>query len=60
MLNFLQSLGATLSIGPELLAFFWRRKRWWLIPIVVLLLFMGFVLILGSTTGLGPFIYPLF
>lgn len=44
----------------ELFWFFWERKLWWLMPmIIVLLLFVGLI-VLGSTAGVGPFIYTLF
>ena len=44
----------------ELLQFFWSRRLWWLIPLVVVLLLFAVVAILGSTVGVGPFIYTLF
>ena len=47
------------SIG-ELLRFFWMRKRWWLMPMIVLLLCIAFLIALGSATGVGPIIYTLF
>ena len=47
------------GIAGELLVFLWRRKLWWLIPVVVLLLILGILLVLGGT-GIAPFIYTLF
>jgi hypothetical protein len=48
---------------PGLIAEFWSFIRhdgkWWLIPIVIVLLLLG-VLAFLSTTGLAPFIYPVF
>ncbi len=44
----------------ELFAFLWRGKRWWLIPLIVLLLLAAIFIILGSAAGIGPFIYTLF
>lgn len=53
----LKGIASTLG---ELFRFMWQRKLWWLMPmIVVLLLFVGLI-VLGSTTGVGPFIYTLF
>jgi len=43
----------------ELWHFIKTNKKWWLLPIVVVLLVLG-VLILLSGTGLAPFIYTLF
>ncbi len=48
------------GIVKELLVFFWRKKMWWLIPFIVVLLAFGVLFIIASTTGLGPFIYALF
>ena len=36
-----------------------HNKKWWLIPIMTVLLVFGGLLILGST-GAAPFIYALF
>ncbi|MBI5082083.1 MAG: hypothetical protein HZC38_06665 [Chloroflexi bacterium] len=44
----------------ELFGFLWRNKRWWLIPMVAVLLLFGVLLVFASTSGLGPLIYTLF
>jgi hypothetical protein len=36
-----------------------HNKKWWLIPVIVVLLLIGVLVALGST-ALAPFIYPLF
>jgi hypothetical protein len=43
----------------ELVDFFLHNKKWWLTPIVVVLLAVAAFLILGAT-GAAPFIYTLF
>ena len=43
----------------DLWGFLCESKKWWMIPIVIVLLLMG-LLILLSGTGLAPFIYTLF
>jgi drug/metabolite transporter superfamily protein YnfA len=43
----------------ELWAFLKENKKWWLIPIIVVLALFG-VLVLLSGTGAAPFIYTLF
>lgn len=43
----------------ELWTFLREDKRWWLTPIVVLLVLLG-VLVLLSGTAMAPFIYTLF
>ena len=43
----------------ELWGFLRENKKWWLLPILVVLLLFGFLILL-SGTGLAPFIYTLF
>jgi hypothetical protein len=43
----------------EFLDFLAHNKKWWLLPIVSILLLLG-VLIFLSTTAAAPFIYTLF
>ena len=43
----------------EFVHFIMHNKKWWLTPIVVLLLVAGVLVILGGT-GAAPFIYTLF
>jgi hypothetical protein len=47
---------------PGLLAEFWaflkENKKWWILPILLAILLLGFLVIL-SGTGLAPFIYPM-
>jgi hypothetical protein len=52
--------GRRLGIAGELLSFFWRNKRWWVLPMVVVLLLMGVLLILAQSSVIAPFIYTLF
>jgi hypothetical protein len=49
-----------LGIAGELLAFFWGNKRWWLVPVVAILLAIGVLLILAQSAVIAPFIYTLF
>jgi hypothetical protein len=43
----------------EMWAFLAANRKWWLIPIVVVLLAFGLLIALGSTAA-APFIYTLF
>lgn len=47
------------SIVSEFLQFLREEKKWWLAPIIVVLLGVGMLLLL-SATGAAPFIYTLF
>ncbi|MBI3552856.1 MAG: hypothetical protein HY077_10090 [Elusimicrobia bacterium] len=49
-----------LGIVGELLAFMWRKKLWWMIPMLVVLLLIGLLVALSLTTPVAPFVYTLF
>jgi hypothetical protein len=49
-----------LSIFSELWQFMRIRKKWWLLPIIVIIVFLGLVLIFAQTSPLAPFIYTVF
>lgn len=49
-----------LSIFREFLDFLRVRKKWWLTPIVVMLVLLGALLVLTQGSALAPFIYALF
>lgn len=42
----------------EYLTYIRQERKWWLVPLAALLLLLGGILVLGSTTGLGWAIYP--
>jgi hypothetical protein len=45
----------------ELFGYLWKRKMWWLIPmIVVLIIFVGFLALAMASPALSPFVYTLF
>jgi len=47
------------SLPLELWDFLKQNKKWWLIPILLVLFLFGLLIVL-SGTGLAPFIYTLF
>lgn len=49
-----------LGILGELLAFMWRRKLYWLVPLIIFLMIFAVIIILGSTGPGAAIIYPLF
>jgi len=49
-----------MSIFAELLEFLGTRKKFWLIPLLVLFLVFGGLLILSQGSAIAPFIYTLF
>ena len=50
--------GKQLSLVEEFLLFVVQNKKWWLIPILLVLGLFGLLIVLGST-GAAPFIYTL-
>jgi len=35
------------------------RKKWWLLPLLAMLVLAGLLVVLGSSSSLSPFIYAL-
>ena len=48
-----------LAIFRELWMFLRVRKKWWLLPILVLIALLGFLLVFAQGSPLAPFIYTL-
>jgi hypothetical protein len=48
------------GILGELWAFMKVRKKWWLLPIIVVLLLVGALLVFAQGSALAPFIYTIF
>lgn len=48
----------------SLFAEFWQflkvRKKWWLMPIVVVMVLVGALLVFAQGSALAPFIYTIF
>jgi len=48
------------SFARELWTFLRVRKKFWLLPVIVVVLVFGLLLTLAQTSALAPFIYALF
>ena len=59
-MQLIREMGDKFGIARELLAYLWRRKMWWMIPMVSVLLAIGLLIAFASASGVGPFIYTLF
>jgi hypothetical protein len=44
----------------ELWAYMKDRKKWWLLPIIVVMLLVGSLLVFAQGSALAPFIYTIF
>jgi hypothetical protein len=49
-----------MRFAGELWAFLRTRKKFWLLPIVVMTLVFGALLLLAQSSAIAPFIYTLF
>lgn len=49
-----------MQLLAELWQFIKERKKWWLFPMIVVLLLVGALIVLSSGSALAPFIYTLF
>jgi len=59
-MSFLKDLREKFSIFRELWAFMRVRKKWWLGPIIFVLVVLGLLVVLTEGSALAPFIYTLF
>lgn len=44
----------------ELWLFLKERKKFWLAPVILVLLLLGILLVFGASSAVAPFIYTLF
>ena len=44
----------------DLWLFIKERKKYWLAPIIVLLLLLGLFIVFGGSSAMAPFIYTIF
>ena len=49
-----------LSILREFGQFLKARQKWWLTPIVVVLVLLGALIVMSQGSALAPFVYTLF
>jgi hypothetical protein len=49
-----------MSVLSEFWEFLRSRKKFWLLPLVVILLLLGVVIVLTANSALAPFIYTVF
>ena len=56
----LKKAGRRAGVAGEVMGFFWARKLWWLMPMVLMLLVLSVLIIVAQATPFGPFIYALF
>lgn len=49
-----------MSLLKEFWLFLRVRKKWWLLPIIIVMVLLGTLLVFAQATALAPFIYSIF
>jgi len=49
-----------MEILKDLWSFIRERKKFWLLPLILVLLLLGVVIVLSTGSAVAPFIYTLF
>ncbi len=49
-----------ISLLGEFWQFLRQRKKFWLLPLVIMLMLLGLVIVLTANSALAPFIYTVF
>jgi uncharacterized membrane protein YjdF len=49
-----------MGVIVELVAFMRERKKWWLLPVIMVMLVVGTLLMVAQGSALAPFIYTIF
>lgn len=49
-----------MEMMKDLWNFLRARKKWWLLPVILVLLAVGALLVLTSGTAVAPFVYTFF
>jgi hypothetical protein len=60
MPKILKKLKSVISLIGELWAFMRIQKKWWLAPLIIVLVLMGMLIVLTEGSALAPFIYAIF
>ena len=48
------------GIMGELWMFMRERKKWWLLPVIAVMLLVGSLIVVAQGSALAPFIYTIF
>jgi hypothetical protein len=49
-----------MEIIKDLWAFMKERKKFWLAPMIIILIILGAIIVLGGSSAIAPFVYTLF
>jgi hypothetical protein len=60
MVNLNLNLIDIMEFLKDLFDFIKERKKYWLVPMIIILLIIGFLIVVGGNSALAPFIYSIF
>jgi len=60
VVRFFRNTAARVGAAFGLLAFLWRRKAFWMLPLVAVLLVLGILVAFGQSSALSAFLYSVF
>ena len=49
-----------MEILKDLWSFMKERKKFWLAPIIIVLIILGLIIVFGGSSAIAPFVYTLF
>ena len=58
--RFIRNTIARVQTAGGLLTFFWRRRVWWMIPLVAVLLILSMLVMVGQSSAISAFLYSIF
>ena len=47
------------SFTIELFEFIWENKKWWIFPLIILILFISLFIYLSTSSSVSPIIYAM-
>jgi hypothetical protein len=58
-MRFFRKISSRLRTIALLFDFLWKRRLYWLIPLLIVVLMLAVVIILAQLAGIAPFLYPI-
>ena len=60
MQQYILKLKYKMEILKDLWSFMKERKKFWLAPMIIILIILGVIIVLGGSSAIAPFVYTLF
>jgi len=56
----IRKAASRVSVIRELFVFLWQNKLWWMIPMILIFILLGFLIVFTQSAAVVPSIYTLF